>query len=257
MDTNFQFDNEPVIKTIGVLLAIFLALLVVDKAHQVVKDFSSTKPDNTISMSAEGKVSAVPDLASVMVGVLTSGSSAKAASDANNKSISQVTDAVKKLGVDAKDLVTSNLSVYPTYDYSNGKNNITGYQANQTLTIKVHGVDKSTDLLNKVLDAAIVSGSNQIQGVSLTFEDADNLRQQARSQALQKAKQKAQELATEAGLRLGKIVSISESSGGYPMPLPYAMEGKGMGGGGAAPASDVQTGSQDITATMTVVFEVK
>jgi len=255
MDTNFQMGDKPVLKAIAVLVAVFMALAVVDKAYEVTKNFSSGKPENTISMSADGKVTASPDLAQVMVGVLTNGGTAKAASDANNKSITQVTDAIKKLGVDAKDMITSNLSVYPNYVYTNGKNEINGYQANQTLTIKVYGVDKSAELLNKVLDAAVTSGSNQIQGVSLGFADADNLRQQARTQALQKAKQKAQELAEQAGLRLGKVVSISEGSYYAPVPM-YGMEAKGMGGGGSS-APDIQTGSQDVTATMTVVFEVK
>lgn len=258
MDTNFQPDNnKPLLKIIGALLAVFLGLLVIQKASDLYKTFSSSRvPENTISMSAEGKVTAVPDLASVTVGVLTTGSTAKAATDENNRSIARITEAIKKLGIDAKDMVTSNLSVYPTYTYTGGKNEINGYQANQNLTIKVHGVDKSTDLLNKVLDASVTEGSNQIQGVTLGFDDPDNLRQQARSLALQKAKQKAEELAKEAGLRLGKIVSISESTGsGYP--VPYMVEGRGMGGGGAESAANIQTGTQDITETMTVVFEVK
>ena len=238
----------------GLVIA-FLALAVVEKAQNLSQNFNA-RPQNTISMSADGKVTAKPDLATVTVGVLTNSSTAKAASDDNNTSINKVTDAIKKLGIADADIVTSNLSVYPNYVYDGGKNKIDGYQANQTLTIKVHGVDKSTDVLNKVLDAAVTQGSNQIQGVSFSFDDPDNLKQQARTQALEKAKQKATELANEAGLKLGRIVSISEGSVSEPGPIPYAYDAaKGMGGGGSAPA--VQTGSQDVTATMTVIFEVK
>ena len=258
-ETNMKDINQTLLHVIGALIAVFLVLAVIDKAAVLNKSLTSGKPDNTISMSAEGKVAAKPDLAIVNVGVLTTAKTAKAAQDENNKNINQVTEAVKKLGIKDEDITTSNFSIYPNYVYTNNRNEVDGYQANQTLTVKIHGIDESTDTLNKVLDAAVASGSNQLQGVSFGFNDADNLRQQARTQALEKAKQKAQELASQAGLKLGKIVSISENSySGYPTPMPYAADSKaGMGGGGSEAAASVQTGSQDITATMTVIFEVK
>lgn len=253
METNINLKSW-VWQTLGFLLIGFLALLVLDKVHTVVQDFRPTVPQNTIAMSAEGRVTAKPDLATINVGVQTNGDTAKAAQDANNKNISKVIDSIKKLGVTADDIQTSNLSVYPTYDYANGKNTINGYQANQTLTVKVRGVDRSTETLNKTLDAAVVSGSNQIQGVSFSVDDPDSFRQAARKQAIDKAKQKAQELADQTGLKLGRIVNISESSANYPVPLPYAMDGRG---GGAAAPSNIQTGTTDITAEITVTFELK
>ncbi len=251
--------NKTLLQVIGTLVAIFLVLAVVDKGTMLARTLHSTKPDNTMSMSAEGRVTAKPDLAIVNVGVVTSAKTAKLAQDDNNKNINQVTDAVKKLGIKDEDITTSNFSVYPNYVYTSGKNVVDGYQANQTLTVKIHDIDKSNDTLNKVLDVAVASGSNQLQGVSFGFNDPDSFKQQARTQALDKAKQKAQELASQAGLKLGKIVSISEDGGGYPTPMPYAVDSK-MGMGGAVSnesLANIQTGSQDITATMTVIFEVK
>jgi uncharacterized protein YggE len=249
--------NQTLLHVIGALVAVFLVLAVVDKAAMIEKNFGG-KPDNTMSMSAEGSVSAKPDMATVNLGVMTNAKTAKAAQDENNRNINKITEAVKKLGIEDKDITTSNFSVYPNYVYINNRNEIDGYQANQTLTVKVHGIDVSTETLNKVLDEAVAAGSNQLQGVTFGFNDADNLRQQARTEALNKAKQKAQELADQAGLRLGKIVSISESSGGYSVPpMPY-YDSKAYGIGGAEnQASSVQTGSQDITAVMTVIFEIK
>lgn len=246
-------NNKKLLSLVGVLVAIFLVLAVIDKAGVLLKSWTSPKPSNTISMSAEGRVNAKPDLATVSVGVLTTSKTAKEAQDNNNKSINQITDAVKKLGIADEDITTSNFSIYPNYIYEGGRNEINGYQASQTLSVKVRGIDASTDTLNKVLDSAVESGSNQLQGVTFGFADADNLKQQARTQALEKAKTKAQELASQAGLKLGRIVSISDSSSSdYPTPY-YDMRSEA---GGAA-ASSVQTGSQDVTATMTVIFEVK
>jgi hypothetical protein len=208
-------------------------------------------------MSAEGKVSATPDLATVSVGVITNGATAKAAQQEMTTKANQIIDFVKKLGIDAADITTANFSVYPNYNYNNGRNDITGYQANQTVTIKVHGVDKSTDVLGKVLDGAVVNGSNQVQGITFSFNDPDNLKQQARLLAIDKAKQKTQDLAKATGLKLGRIVTISEGTISSPSPMPYAT---GMGGGGMdakSVPSSIEAGSQDVTANITVIFELK
>ncbi len=242
--------------TLGILAVVFLFLTTLDKLHTVVsKDLKQGIPANTISMSAEGKVSAVPDLATLDLGVSSTAATAKKAQDDTTKKSNQISDYLKKEGVDAKDMATTQLSVYPTYDYSKGQNTITGYQANQSLSVKIHNIDKSTEMLGKLIDGVTTAGANQINGVSLSFEDADNLRQEARKQAIDKAKQKAQELAAQAGLRLGRIVSISESSPSYPMPMAYGMGGGAMDSKAIAP--QVSPGSQDITATITVTFEVK
>lgn len=245
---------------LGALLIAFVALLVVQKAHDLQVTFANQKPANTISVSGEGKVTASPDLATVNIGVLSQGSDAKAVKDLNNGKINKIIDFIKAQGVDAKDIQTSQFYSYPQYDYRNGTNNITGYQANQTITVKVHGVDKDQKKLETVLDGAVNNGANEIQGVGFSFENPDDLKQQARKMAIQQAKEKAQELAQEAGLKLGKVVSVSESGGYYPGPIPYAMDaakGLGMGGGGTSVAPNVEPGSQDITQTMTVVFELK
>lgn len=253
METNIK---PWVWQTTGFLVIAFLALTVMDKIHTVSNDFKPELPKNTISMSAEGKVSAVPDLATVNLGVVTSAATAKQAQSDNATKANKVIDYVKSQGIDKKDIATTQLNVYPEYDYSNGQNTVKGYQASQTISVKVRGVDKSTDALGKIIDGATNAGANQIQGVNLDFADADNFKQSARKQAIDKAKQKAQELADQAGLKLGRIVSISEGSSSYPMPMPYAMDSKlGMGGGGSAP--NIETGSQDITASITVTFEVK
>jgi uncharacterized protein len=244
-------------QALGILLMAFLAINILDRVYDFSLDLKKA-PQNTISMSAEGKVSAKPDLATVTVGVTTNGSSAKTAQDANTTSANKVIDFVKQQGIKDEDIVTSNFSVYPNYDYSNGRNNIVGYNANQTLTIKVRGVDKSTSTLSKILGGAVDSGSNQLQGVYFSFDDADNLRQEARKIAIEKAKQKAADLASASGLKLGKVISISDNSGGgYPGPMPYALDAVKNQAGGAASAPQVETGSQDVTATMTLVFEIK
>jgi uncharacterized protein YggE len=253
-----------VLQILAVLLGIFLLLVVVDKFYQVMQDFRPSTSKNTISMTAQGQVTATPDLATVNIGVSSTGTTAKQVQDDMTSKVNQITDFVKQQGINPKDITTSNFSVYasPTFypPVGIGGGGITkssGYQGNESITVKVHGVDQSTDTLSKILGGAVTNGSNEIQGVNFSFSDPDNQKQQARTQAIDKAKQKAQELADETGLKLGRVVSVADNDNSYPVPLPFALN---SGSGVSAPASvapNVEPGSQDVTASVTVVFEVK
>ena len=257
METNLNQHTKPWLwQTLGILLGLFLALLVLDKAHAVWENFRPLVPKNTIVMTAEGKVSATPDLAIVSVGVTSNGSTAKQVTDDMSKKVNQITDFVKQQGIDAKDIATTNFYVNQNYDYTNGTNKPTGYQGSENIVIKIRGVDKSTDRVGKILEGTTINGSNQIQGISFSFDDPDNLKAEARKLAIEKAKQKAQELADETGLKLGRIISVSDSNISYPMPMPYALS---MGGSSDTKSvtPNIETGSQDITASVSVTFEVK
>jgi uncharacterized protein YggE len=258
METNNVTDQvKPWIwQTLGILLVVFLGLSVIDKGYLVSQNFKSHVPKNTLSMTGEGRVTAVPDLATVNVGVISKGTTAKEVSDDMSKKVNQITDFASLQGIDLKDITTSNFNIYQSYDYQTNKPS--GYQGNESLNIKIRGLDKNSDKVGKILDGAVANGSNQIQGVSFAFDDPDNLKQQARIQAIDKAKQKAMDLAAASGLRLGKVVTISESSVTTPYPMPYALDSSKAGmGGGPVSTPDIQPGSQDITADMTVVFEIK
>lgn len=246
------------VEGLGGLLVAFVALLIADKAYSLTQTLQNKNPKNTISVSAEGKVSAIPDLATVNLGVLTQGDTAERVQSENSQKINKIIDFVKQKGIERDDISTSQFNIYPNQDYRDGKATITGYQANQTITIKVRGVDKSTEKLGEVLAGVTSNGANQINGVSLGFDDPDDKRQEARKLAIEKAKAKAEELAKASGLRLGKVVNVSESGGFSGPPIAY-----GEGSGGAMPLYDkavspnIEPGNQDITATMMVVFEVK
>ena len=244
--------------SLGGLLVAFVALSVIQKGNDLETTFKNAKPANTISVSGEGKVTATPNLATVSIGVLSQGTTATDVKNQNDTKVNQVIAFIKQQGIDQKDIVTSQFSFYPQQDYTNGTAKITGYQGNQSVTVKVHNVDTKTDPLNAIIDGAVNNGANEIDGVNLSVEDPSALQEQAQEMAITDAKAKAQKLAQAAGLTLGKVVSISESnSGGYPGPVPYALN-SAMGVGGAkSVAPDIQTGSQEIDESMAVVFEVK
>lgn len=208
---------------------------------------------DTITISGEGKVVAIPDIATIQLGLNTEKKSVAEAQKENTAKMNELNKQLKAQGVDAKDIQTSNYSIYPQYDWNNGRQTLRGYQVSQTVTVKIRNLDKVGDIVS----AAGTLGLNQVGGLSFDIDEPEVLRQQARIKALENAREKAKALADIMGVKLGKVVSFNESST-YPGPIykSYAMDGA-IGMGGAAPAPEIQSGSMDIVIDATVVYELK
>ena len=212
----------------------------------------------TISVNGEGKITATPDIAQLSFGVQTGPQpTAKAAMEKLQKSMNAAFDAVKALGVEEKDISVQSLWLNPSYDWSNGKQTLRGYEANQSLNVKVRDLDKVSD----VLSAATNARANQAGGVQFTIDDTEVLQAQAREKAIESAQAKAEELALQLGVELGDLQGFSEGGGSYP-PMPYMAKGMmmesavGMGGGGDA-GVPLPAGEQEITVNVSLTFEVE
>ncbi len=241
------------VQTIAGVLAILLIVVTVSQLYTVQSKSKEVNSVHTITISAEGKVTAQPDLVTVTAGVQNEGDTAAKAQSDNSSKMNKAIDFIKnRIGVKAEDIHTQDYSIYPKYDYSSGKTVQSGYTVNQNLVVKLRDLSKISDLLSGLTD----NGINQIQNVSYTFDSPDNFREQAREMALSNAKEKAGNLAKAAGVRLGSLVSFYENaSGGGPIPY-YSLQAKdGMGGGGNAP--QMEPGTQDITASVSVTYEIK
>lgn len=207
-----------------------------------------------VSVSAEGKVTAPPDIALLSFGVQTGRQpTAKAAIALITKNMTNVVDAVKKLGVEDKDITTEQFWLNPAYDYVNGTQVQRGFEATQSLSVKVRDLDKTGD----VLSAVTAAGANQVGGVSFGIDNPDELRAQARAKAIEKAKAKAEVLAANLGASLGRMTGFSE--GGDYSPRPYMMEKANIAMG--APSVDasvpVPSGEQNITVTVNLSYELR
>ena len=211
----------------------------------------NTTKSTTFDVTGEGKVSASPDIALVNVGVVARGDSAKSAQDELNKNINKVSEAIKKLGVEAKDIQTANYSISPAYDYnSTSAPKITGYNANTNLAIKVRKIDNA----NSVLDVSIANGANSIGGINFTIDDKSKLENQAREKAVAEAKKKAEDAAKIAGFKLGRIINYSENNFRDPRPIPMMAVSEAKIGGGNP--TQVEPGSSEITITVTLSFDI-
>ncbi|KKU87987.1 MAG: hypothetical protein UY16_C0015G0025 [Candidatus Gottesmanbacteria bacterium GW2011_GWA2_47_9] len=206
---------------------------------------------DTFSVTGEGKAILSPDIAVISAGVTSQAATAKAAQNQLNSAINAVSDAVKKAGVDAKDLQTTGYTIYPTYDYTEGRQRITGYQANANLTIKVRDIEKA----NGVVDAATDAGANQVGGISFDVDDKTKAQNEAREQAVAEAKKKAEAAAKIAGFSLGRIINYNEDFGGYPRPIPLMAKAE-MADGGGVP-TNLEPGTSEIVVNVTLWYEIK
>lgn len=248
------------ILTLGISAALLFLLLAIGQAYGIRAKIDSKEGKNTISISAQGSVMASPDTATVRAGLYLNGNNAVDVQNQATEKINNMTKALKSLGVEKENITTSQFSLYPRQSYeASNPGAVTGYTASQQVTVKVKGVDKDTDKLSKILASLTDNGANQINGIELTFDDPDNIKGEARKKAVEKAKEKAKELADATGVKLGKVVSLSEGGSNTPgMPAPY-MESFSRSGlaEDKAVAPDVQVGSQEIQVIMTLTFEIK
>jgi uncharacterized protein YggE len=206
---------------------------------------------STISVTGEGHVAVAPDMATVSLGVMTDGDSAKSALDANNAAIAAVLEKLKSAKIEDRDVQTSGLSLGPRYDYSSsnpdGTQKVTGYVASNMVTVRV----RALDTVGGVLDAVVTNGANTLNGITFGLADDTAATDAARKAAVEDARRKADLYATAAGVKLGKILSISEQ-GSYmpPMPMPMA---EASFKAGAVPVAGGELG---VTATVSVIYEL-
>ncbi len=210
----------------------------------------TTQKTDTFSVTGEGKATAAPDIAVAGVGVQAQGPTVKQAQQELNRAINKVTEAIKKVGVEAKDIQTSAYNLNPTYDYREGRGRITGYQASSNLTVKVREIEKA----NQVIDAATTSGANQVGGVSFDIDDKTKVENEARQKAVIEAKKKAEEAAKIAGFRLGRVINYSENFGSGPRPIPMLAKTDMVVSG--AP-TQIEPGTNEITVSVTLSYEIR
>jgi len=207
-------------------------------------------PQRTITVTGTGLVTLTPDIAYVNIGVHTQDPSASVAMTANNTQAQAVIVVIKAAGVADKDIQTTNFSIYPQQQYdSNG--NTTGilYAVDNTVYVTVRDLTK----LGGLLDASVRAGANNINSISFDVADKTAALSQARLAAVAEARKQADELTGATGVSLGDVLTISYYDSTPPVTVQYSRSDVGLGGGSVP----VQSGSMQITTTVTIVYEIK
>ena len=205
---------------------------------------------STLTLNVEGRALRAPDIAEVSGGVVTAAPTASAAMTENAARMSAVVAAVRKAGIADRDIQTAGLSLQPQYKYENNQPPmLTGYQATNTVNLRIRKIGDT----GKLLDTLVNVGANQINGPNFRVDDSEAALDEARLAAVQTAKGRADLYAKATGLRIKRIVTMSEIAGYQPGPQPMMVK---MARDSMAEASTpVVPGEVALTINLTVVYE--
>ncbi len=206
-----------------------------------------------ISVTGTGKVTGKPDVAKLTLGVSAEADTVEKARTQAAGSLDAMIKSLKGNGVAEKDLQTQQFSIQPQYDYNEGKQTLRGFQVTNIVIVTLRDIDKTS----KVVDDAVRAGGNdtQIQGLSFTIDNPEDLKKQAREKAVADAKAKAETLAKSAGVSVGDAITISESSytpifdARGALSKDYAAP--------AQPSTPIEPGELDVTVDVSITWAIK
>ena len=244
--------------TLALALAALAAPLAV-QAHELSSGPVVAAGNTLLTLSAEGRSNRTPDLAVFSAGVTSQGKTASEALSANSADMNKVIAALKRAGIADRDIQTSNLSLNPIYQPQRpmpdgtvepAQPKIIGYQVYNTVNVRQRNLAQ----FGRVLDTLVAAGANQINGPSFQMDDPDAATDEARIQAMKKARARANLYASAAGLKVVRILAISES-GGYA-PQPPVLYARTTMADGMEKSTPVAAGEVSLTSTVTVLFEL-
>lgn len=263
-------------RALKVAAIIFLVVFFINSFPDFINR-NDNKPENTITLSGHGEVTAVPNIASVYFTITKDSNTVKEAqvlvAGIEKKSL----DFLKSSNVLDKDIQTANASFSPKYEYRQavcppipmgagtagitvnpsspyycpqGKQVIVGYTASESITVKV----RNTDDVGKIMQGLGALGVSDLSGPNFSIDNEDGLKAEARKKAIDDAKAKAVVLAKDLGVRLGKITSFNES-GNYPVPMYAKMDTASISG--ASVPAVIPAGENTISSDVTITYEIK
>jgi hypothetical protein len=205
-----------------------------------------------LDVSATGEVTRVPDLAIISAGVQTLQPTASAAIEENASRMEKVRAALKRAGIDDRDIQTSSISLNPEYQYDqNRPPRLTGYRASNTVNVKFRDLKRT----GAILDALVAEGANQINGPNLTIDKPESALDEARVKAIANGRARADLYARALGMRVARLISVSEG-GGYAVPPPMPMMMAQAERGGDA-SSKIDPGTQQLQVSVSMSFELQ
>jgi len=229
-----------------------MALLLVIISSNFAISQSRGMEKNTLQVSGKGQITAIPDVANIIIAVETTKKTASDAVKENAEKMNMVMSEIKsKIGKDDK-LSTSGYSLSPIYSYDDkiGRSSLTGYTVSNSILIRI----KNLKEVGNLIDSATQVGANRIDSLSFDTDKRDEYRKQALVKAVQDARETADIVSNAAGVSIVKILQISPS---YDTPIPIYKD-FAVAREAAAPApTQIEPGELVINATVNIVFEIK
>lgn len=244
-----------------IMLVVFLGAATLNS----LKNLRSIDPAyNSITVTGEGEANAVPDVATFTFSVSADAATVAGAQEQVTKKTDAILKSLKDLGIEDKDIKTTDYSVYPKYVYNTiycittpcpPQQKQDGYTASHSITVKVRKADEA----GKALAATGDAGATNLSGLTFQVDDSDAVVAEARSAAIKDAQEKAEKLADDLNVRLVRVVSYSDSFG-YGGPMPYYAEVSMDARGGAmnqAKAPTLPVGENKSTVVVSVTYEIR
>lgn len=259
--------KEKLISVIVICLTILASVFILTKTQFYIQDNSPNQPlwnmtTNTISIQWDWEVFATPDMLILNLSVEETRPTTQEAQTEVNKKTNQIKEIIKNNKIKDSDIQTTNVSVYPEYDYSKDERILKWYRARHSLKVTIKNANLENDWIGwNIIDEVSKIWWIQVNNVNYDIEDKTPYFAEARKLAMKKAKQKAEELADAAWVKLLKPVSISENLNTYYSPMPmyknaYAMdmavEESAMGWW-----SDISLGELKINLNVNVVYGIE
>ncbi len=252
---------------IGILAGIYFVVVYANSYSQSV-EFSSSR---SFSVSGEGKVAAIPDIASFTFSVISEGKDIAGIQKDNTEKTNSIIAFIKSKGVEDKDIKTQNYNLEPRYQYyscptplAKGTSpesfpirpcppaEIVGYTITQTVSVKIRNFSKIGDILSGVVQ----KGANQTSQLEFTIDDAAALQNKAKQEAIEKARRQAEAIAQAGGFKIGRLISVDESAV-FPYPMAMSRGAAVYAEKSTVAPPVIEPGSQEIIATVTLRYEIR
>lgn len=234
------------------LSLIFVSVVVLGLLAACSPTAAPTNPENVRSMSVSGigRVTLVPDMATINIGVRSEAEQVTDALENNTAQANEISRVLQDLGVAEEDIQTSNFNVYPAERYNPMTGQVEGRYFVVENTVNVTVRDLSS--LGEVLSAVVDAGANNIYGINFNVEDREAAIAEARKLAIEDAQAKAEAIAADAGVELGDLINIQVSSGSTPITYYDA-----KGGAQSEAAVPIAAGTLSISMESNLTYEIK
>jgi uncharacterized protein YggE len=230
-----------------VLATIFVLINLINFLVPIIFKFNPPISPREFSVSAEGKVFAKPDIATVQIGVKSEGKDTKLIFEENTTKMNSILKEIKSLGIEEKDIQTIRYNLTPDYEFQDGRRIFKGYVLEQEIKVKIRDFSK----VGEVLEKATQQGANLISQISFEIEDPEKYLEKAREEAINKAKEKAQKISQKTGIKLEKIINVYEDFRGIPILETGSMKIQ------SSAIPEIQPGEQEFKVRITLVYQIK
>lgn len=244
-------------KLVFIIIVLFGLGLIINTA---VKSYGEYVNPQTITITGHGEINSIPNISTINFTIRSESkdNNTKLLQENVSNSANNIIPKLTNLGIDSKDIQTSNYNVQPKYSYNDGTSKVIGYEASESIKVKVKDTENVSKVLNILAEEKIteVSGPNY----ELDNDKAEEIKDQAREIAIKDAKNKANELAKELGVKIKRIVSYYDNSSNNPVyPVMYKSYGAGdmMATSPNLESANLPTGENKTEMNVSITFQMQ